>query len=168
MNKVIAYAIIIALLVGGLVKLHSHGDDQGYSRALLEYSQIVNDALQAAAIELQKTQTKVSTITDKNNEARINEQIKSSKLESTIKTLRNKKPVCADGNDTPDFAPYILFNEAASSEDLPKSNHIQKPDAEADGLDAIQYSVSEYNGAASQVNALTAILGTLECVSVSD
>ena len=76
--------------------------------------------------------------------------------------------MCADGVIAPDYSAYVLFNEAASSEDLPKSHHLQKPDEESDGLDAIRYSVSEYNVKANQINALTAIIETLECVSVAE
>ena len=157
------YAIIVAAIIGFLVALHAHGDHQGYDRAKLEYAEIANKALQEAAEKLLVTQGEVTTITDLNNEAKLNEIIKSTKLNATIKKLRDRHTACVN-----DYSAYRLFNEAANSQDLPKSNSVQIPDEEKDSLDAIQYTVREYNVCAIQLNTVTDILGTLECVSVAD
>lgn len=146
------------LVAGGIIVLFCLAlylaDKNGYSRAVADYSVeaalLAEEAGKRQAIE----QRSVNDLADQYYQAMQREGEKANEINDLKKQLRATRDR---------FSAYRLFNEAANSPDLPENRRTQKPDEEEDGLDAIQYPVTEYNATAAQVNALIEIIESSEC-----
>lgn len=163
MKNMVTFVICAALIYTA----YNEGESSGYNEGKKEILEKVIKAEKEAQKKQAESQTKAVTASNKYQEALRHEQARTVELNDTIKTLRNKRTVCPDNDSFPDYSHYILFNESADTDKLQESGHIQFPDEEADGLDAIQYSIAEYNRVAAQTNSLIEIIEGLDCVSIA-
>jgi len=145
-------------VAGALVLAYLAGSHIGYSDAVADYSVeaaiLADESKKKQAIE----QIAVNDLADQFYKAQENEREKSIEVDALKRALRRKRSM-ASGSDSP----YRLFNEAANSANLPDNPRTRLPDAERDSLDAIQYSVGEYNRVAKKVNTLIGIISGSEC-----
>jgi len=127
---------------------------KGYDSAVAEYSVEAAKAAEVARKKQALDQAKINDLADKYYSAKQKEAERSNEIDDLKKSLRA-------AND--EYAAYRLFNEAANNPDLSEAVGSRRPDEERDGIDAVQYSVREYNRVAIKVNTLTDIIKSSEC-----
>jgi hypothetical protein len=145
-------------VAGALVLAYFIGDHVGYKDAVADYSVQAADLAQKAKKKQAIEQIAVNDLADQYYKAQEREHEKSIEVDALKRALRERDSMASN-----DDAPYRLFNEAANSANLPDNPRTQAPDAERDSLDAIQYSVAEFNRVAQKANTLTAIIAASEC-----
>jgi hypothetical protein len=156
-KPVLVAAGVIVLAVGILWMAYQ----KGYDSAVADYSVEAAKAADRAKEKQAEKQAEVNDYADKYYQALQRERERDNEINDTKRRFR----ALATANDScvADLAHYRLFNEAADNPDLPENRRTRLIDEEADGLDAIQYSVDEYNAVAGQVNALIDIIEVSEC-----
>ena len=145
----VAAGVILCALLVVLVAYQ-----KGYDSAVAEYSVEAAKAAEVARKKQADDQAKINDLADKYYSAKQNEVERTNEIDAIKKKLRA-------ANDK--YAAYKLFNQAANNQDLPEAIDSKRPDGERDGIDAIQYSVREFNRVAIKVNTLTAIIESSEC-----
>jgi hypothetical protein len=130
------------------------------------YSKQVAAVAEHAKDQQASLQAELTRAVDKYYLSKETSQAHSAALQSTINKLRGERHGKCDENGTTRTvlpAIYRVFNQAADHPDLSAAIGSRIPDAEADGLDAVQYSVTEYNRIALQANALIEIIESSPC-----
>jgi len=154
--KVITYLVAFAALLLSYFGVYYISDKAGYTRAISEVNVEASKVAIEKAAKQAEDQKSVNHLAHLYQQAVKNEGSRKNEVDKLKSKLRANS-VCR--ND----AIYGLWNESANSPNLPPSGRTREPDGEADGLDAIQYSIAEYNNAASQVNALIDVIRSSEC-----
>ena len=94
----------------------------------------------------------------------LKQQLRRERSDANQNSCLEKSLALHDGSGSAIAPHYRLFNEAIRHSSLPASTDTQEPDGEADGLDAISYSVREYNALAVRLLVLQNAVRKLPCV----
>jgi len=143
-------------------------DRNGYNRASTKFNAAAAQAAEAAKQKQAAEQKVINDLAGQFYKAAENLQIKSSELNRLKSQLRSERYVepdpecrCLPGRVLP--AVYRMHNAAADNRDLPQAVGTIEPDEAGDGIEVVQYSVTEYNRIAVQLNTLQAVIRESAC-----
>ena len=163
---IMKHLLVGGVVIGAIVGFGYMADKNGYNRAIAKVNAQTAIVIEQAKKEQAETQAALTDVVDKYYQAVSGQMAESKRLERIKQQIRGQphaacKENSTDGTMLPSI--YRMFNAAADHRDLPAAIGSRFPDDARDGLDAIQYAITDRHRLGVKVTALQKIIKKSGC-----